>query len=78
MKESIQSIHKVLSRKSPGVIFNLFAQSNMDNIREVRKYRVKLTHKSNKVTNSLFYRAIHLFNCLEMEVRNFKVKKLSK
>ena len=78
MKESIQFIHKVLSRKSPGVIFNLFSQSNMDNIREVRKFRVKLTHKWNKVTNSLFYRAIYLFNCLEMEVRNFKVKKLSK
>ena len=78
MKESIQFIDKVLSRKSPGVIFNLFTQSNLENVRDVRKYRVKLTHKSNKVTNSLFYRAIYLFNCLEMEVRNFKVKKLSK
>ena len=78
MKESIQFIHKVLSRKSPGVIFNLFSQINMDNIREVRKYRVKLTHKSNKVTNSLFYRALYLFNCLPTEVRNYKVKKLSK
>ena len=78
MKESILFIHKVLSRKSPGVIFNLFSQSNTENIREVRKFRVKSTHKSNKVTNSLFYRAIYLFNCLEMEVRNFKVKKLSK
>merc|ERR1712120_29974 len=52
MRESIQFIHKVLSRKSPGVIFNLFLQSNMENVRGVRKYRVKLTHKSNKVTNS--------------------------
>ena len=78
MKESILFIHKVLSRKSPGVIFNLFSQSNTENIREVRKFRVKSTHKSNKVTNSLFYRAIYLFNCLEMEVRNYKVKKLSK
>ena len=78
MKESIQFIHKVLSKKSPGVIFNLFSQSNMDNIREVRKFRVKLSHKLNKVTNSLFYRALYLFNCLEIEVRNFKVKKLSK
>ena len=78
MKESILFIHKVLSRKSPGVIFNLFSQSNTENIRGVRKFRVKSTHKSNKVTNSLFYRAIYLFNCLELEVRNFKVKKLSK
>merc|ERR1711895_179374 len=78
MKKSIQFIHKVLSRKSPGLIFNLFSQSNMDNIREVRKFRVKITHKSNKVTNSLFYRALYLFNCLPTEVRNYKVKKLSK
>ena len=80
MKESIQFIHKVLINKSPGVIFNLFCQSNcnMDNIREVRKFRVKITHKSNKVTNSLFYRALYLYNCLSTEVRNYKVKKLSK
>merc|ERR1711895_326706 len=50
----------------------------MENIREVRKFRVKLSHKSNKVTNSLFYRALYLFNCLETDVRNCKVKKLSK
>merc|ERR1712177_105496 len=38
MRESIQFIHKVLIKKSPGVIFNLFHQSNcnLDNIREVR------------------------------------------
>merc|ERR1712243_56541 len=60
-------------------LFNLFSQRNcnMDNIREVRKFRV-ITHKSNKVTNSLFYRALYLFNCLPTEVRNYKVKKLSK
>ena len=78
VKESIQFIHKVLIKKSPGIIFNLFSQSNMDNIREVRKFRVKISHKSNKVTNSLFYRALYLFNCLATEVRNYKVKKLSK
>ena len=80
MKESIQFIHKVLINKSPGVIFNLFYQSNcnIDNIREVRKFWVKITHKSNKVTNSLFYRALYLYNCLSTEVQNYKVKKLSK
>merc|ERR1712177_167619 len=80
MKESIQFIHKILMNKSPGVIFNLFSQSNckMDDIREVRKFRVRESHKSNKVTNSLYYRALYLFNCLEIEVRNYKVKKLSK
>merc|ERR1712177_56202 len=77
MRESIQFIHKVLINKLPGVIFNLFYQSNCnsDNIREVRKFRVKIVHKSNKVTNSLFYRALYLLNCLPTEVRNFKVKK---
>merc|ERR1712002_319957 len=80
MKESIQFIHKILCNKSPSVIFNLFSQSNYnkDNTREVRKFQVKITHKANNVTNSLFYRAIYLFNCLSSEVRNYKVKKLSK
>merc|ERR1712115_533391 len=80
MKESIQFIHKILINKLPGVIFSLFTQSNckVDNIRGVRKFRVKVSHKSNKVTNSLFYRSLYLFNCLEIDVRNYKVKKLSK
>merc|ERR1712081_2872 len=39
MKELIQFIHKILTNKSPGAIFKLFSQSNMDNIREVRKFR---------------------------------------
>merc|ERR1712177_45991 len=80
MRDSIQFIHKVLINKSPGVIFNLFYQSNCnsENIREVRKFRVKIVHKSNKVTNSLFYRALYLLNCLPTDVRNFKVKKMSK
>merc|ERR1712115_342707 len=74
MRESIQFIHKVLINKSPSVIFNLFTQSNCknDNIRGVRKFIVKKSHMSNKVTNSLFYRALYLFNCLEIDVRNYK------
>ena len=78
IRESIQFIHKVLTKKSPGVIYDLFIQSNLDNIREIRKYRVKNDHKLSNVTNSLFYRAIYFFNCLENEVRNYNVKKLSK
>merc|ERR1711889_40981 len=80
MRDSIQFIHKVLIKKTPGVIFNLFCQSNckLENIREVRKFMVKISHKLNKVTNSLYYRAIYLYNCLSSEVRNYKVKKLSK
>ena len=53
-------------------------QSNLDNIREIRKYRVKKDHKSSSVTQSLYYRAIYFFNCLENEVRNYSVKKLTK
>merc|ERR1712240_835178 len=80
MKETIQFIHKVISNKSPSVIYNLFTQSNCknDNIRGVRKYMVRKSHKLNKVTNSLFYRALYLFNCLETDVRNYTTKKLSK
>merc|ERR1711867_61231 len=50
MRETIQFIHKVLIKKAPGVIFNLFIQSNLPNVRGVRKYRVKNVHKSNRVT----------------------------
>merc|ERR1711954_2013 len=78
IRESIQFIHKVLSKKAPGFIYELFTQSNLENVRGVRKYRVKNNHKSSKVANSLFYRAIYLFNCLDNEVRNYNVKKLSK
>merc|ERR1712082_435605 len=80
IRESIQFIHKVLFNKSPNVIFNLFTQSNCqnENIRGVRKYIVKKSHKLNKVTNSLFYRALYLYNCLATEVCNYTVKKLSK
>ena len=80
IKESIQFIHKVIINKSPSVIYNLFTQSNCknENIRGVRKYIVKKSHKSNKVTNSLYYRALYLFNCLETDVQNYTTKKLSK
>merc|ERR1712240_557991 len=80
MKESIQFIHKILFNKSPTSIFNLFTQSNCnnDNIRGVRKFIMKKSHKSNKVTNSLYYRALYLFNCLESEFCNNNPKKMSK
>ena len=80
MKEAIQFIHKILFNKSPTSIFNLFTQSNCnnDNIRGVRKFIMKKSHKSNKVTNSLFHRALYLYNCLATEVRNYDPKKLSK
>ena len=78
VKESIQFIHKVLTRKSPAVIYDLFMQSNLDNVRETRKWRVKIDHKSSSVTNSLYYRAVYFFNCLDNDVRNYSVKKLSK
>merc|ERR1712240_339477 len=67
IRESIQFIHKVLSKKSPGVIYDLFIQSNLDNIREIRKYRVKNDHKSSRVTNSLFYRAVFFSIVLKMK-----------
>jgi len=78
IRESIQFIHKVLIRKSPAVIFDLFMQSNLENVREIRKWRVKLDHKSSNVTNSLYYRAVYFYNCLENDIRNYSVKKLSK
>ena len=43
IKESIQYIHKVITNKSPEVIFNLFCQSNckIENIREVENSWLK-------------------------------------
>ena len=78
IRDSILFIHKVLVKKQPGVIFNLFCQSNTENNRDVKKYRVKFVHKSSKVTNSLFYRSLYLFNCLPTDIRNSNVKKMSK
>ena len=56
IKESIQFIHKVIFNQTPRVIFDLFTYSNCNNqnIRGVRKYIMKNSHKSQKVTNSLF------------------------
>ena len=47
MKESIQFIHKILNNQSPAIIFQLFTQSygKEENIRGVKKFRVKLSHK---------------------------------
>merc|ERR1712177_122562 len=78
IRDSILFIHKVLIKKRRGVIFNLFCQSNSENNREVKKYRVKIVHKWSKVTNSLFYRSLYLFNCLPTDTRNTNVKKISK
>ena len=78
IRDSILFIHKVLVNKKPGVIFNLFSQSNSQNNRDVKKYRVQFVHKSSKVTNSLFYRSLYLFNCLPTDIRNSNVKKMSK
>merc|ERR1712177_43472 len=78
VRDSILFIHKVLTKKTPGGIFNLFCQSNSENVREVKKYRMKIVHKSSKVTNSLFYRSLFLFNCLPTDIRNCNVKKMSK
>ena len=39
---------------------------------------MKTSHKSQKVTNSLFFRSLYLYNSLEIEVRNLNPKKMSK
>ena len=78
VRDSIMFIHKVLTKKTPGVIFKLFCQSNTENNRDVKKFRVKFVHKSSKVTNSLFYRSLYLLNCLPTDIRNTNTKKISK
>ena len=80
IKESIQFVHKVIFNQSPKVIYDLFTYSNCNNknIRGVRKHLMKKSHKSQKVTNSLFFRSLFLFNKLDNEVRTYNPKKISK
>ena len=46
-----------------------FSTSNSKNIRSVRKSMTIKSHSSEKVTQSLFFRDLYLFNNLEYEIR---------
>ena len=80
VKETILFIHKVLYNNSPSVLYNLISYSSIDdnNVRSIRKPRIKIQHKSVKVTNSLLYRAIFLYNILEYQTKMYNPKKLSR
>ena len=79
-KETIQFIHKILFNGCPEVVYKMITYGNINeqNIRSVRKPRMKKHHKSEKVTQSLFYRVIYLYNLLDYEVKMYNPKKLSK
>ena len=80
VKETIIFMHKVLYNNSPSVLYNLISYSSVDdnNVRSVRKPRIKISHKSVKVINSLLYRAIYLYNILEYQTKMYNLKKLSR
>ena len=61
-------------------MFRLFTYSrvNNENVRSVRKPMVKQFPKNNKISQSLFYRAIYLYNCLDHDLKMYSPKKLSK
>ena len=48
------------------------------NIHSSRKPMMKHSHISDKVTQSLFYRSLYLYNLLEFDIKCFNPKKLSK
>ena len=77
VKETILFIHKVLYNNSPSVLYNLISYSSIDdnNVQSIRKPRIKISHKSVKVTNSLLYRAIFLYNILEYQTKMYNLKK---
>ena len=80
IKETLLFIHKILYNEKPEVIFRLFTYSraNNENIRSVRKPMVKNCPKISKIFQSLFYRAIYMYNCLDHDLKIYNPKKLSK
>ena len=75
VKETILFIHKVLYNNSLSVLYDLISYSSVDdnNVLSVRKPRIKISHKSIKVTNSLLHRAIFLYNKLYFQTQANKI-----
>ena len=80
IKESIQLVHKIIFNGGPNIIHRLFTFSrcNNNNIRGVRKPMMTKLHRSQKVCNSLFYRAIYLYNLCDNDLKFYNPKKLSR
>ena len=71
IKETIQFIHKIIYNNSPSSITKLITYSmhKSQNIRSVRIPRILKLHSAEKVSQSLFYRAVYLYNELDYETR---------
>ena len=80
IKETIQFIHKIIYNNSPSSITKLIIYSihKSQNIRSVRKPRILKIHSAEKVSQSLFYRAVYLYNELDYETRMYNSQKLAK
>ena len=80
MKESIGFIHKIIFNENPKCIFKLLEYSSQEseNIRKVRKMRIKYDIIYEKVRQSLLYRSLFLLNTLEYDHRSMNPKKLSR
>ena len=79
IKETIQFIHKIIYNNSPSSITKLIIYSihKSQNIWSVRKPRILKIHSAEKVSQSLFYRAIYLYNELDYETRMYNPRKLA-
>ena len=80
VKETIMFVHKIFFNNSTNSILKLFTYSINDrtNLRANRKPIIKKRHMSEKVTQSLLYRALFLYSKLEDETRIYNPKKHSK
>ena len=78
-KKAILFIHKIIFNQSLASIHNLISYGKKsDSVRSVRKPRMKIQFKCERMKHSLFYRSIFLYNSLDYEVRQFNPKKLFK
>ena len=76
VKESILFIHKIMFNNCPDSIANMITHSinERTNIQSSRKPMMKHSHLSDKVTQSLFYRSLYLYNLLEFDIKCFNPK----
>ena len=78
--EAVTFLHKCLYENLPTSITNLLCHSlnRTQNIRTVRKVMVRENTTSSKLSNTLIYRAVFLYNQLPAEIKGYHCKKFKK
>ena len=80
MIESVTFIHKCLYENLPVTITQLlcFSLNRTQNLRKVRKVLMKEGTNSAKLSQTLVYRAVYLYNLLPPEIKGIHVKRFKK